>query len=335
MTETRDIAWLAWPFWNRDERRFRALWRLAGFFLLMAIVARLASAVGIGRGLPGDRPLLAAVSLLVMIMGSLWVTSRLLERRPLGDSGLHLRGAARRELFIGAALGALLMTGIFVAELALGWITVTSLLRSGDPGRPFALAFLTPLVVFVCVGIYEEAASRGFLLRTLAEGLSSRWIPPRVALAAGAIVSSALFGFGHANNPHATVVSTVNITVAGLFLALPYLLTGRLALPIGLHFTWNLFQGNVFGFPVSGITSLQTTVVAVEQQGPDVWTGGVFGPEAGLLGLVAMALGSVIVFVLLRDPRGRAEIQVALVAPPSRPAPPAAAPPAEPEQLSA
>jgi membrane protease YdiL (CAAX protease family) len=335
MTDQSAVAWLAWPFWNPDERRPRALWRLAGFFLMLNVLVRLAAAAGLARGLPGDRPVTAAVTLFAMIMASLWTTAVLLERRPLRDSGLHLQEPALRELLCGLALGALLMTGIFLVELALGWVTVTGRFRSGDPGLSFGLAFLKPLLVFLCVGIYEEAASRGFLLRMLAEGLSSRWVRPRTALVLAAIVSSALFGLGHRSNPHATIASTIIISVAGLFLALPYLLTGRLALPIGLHITWNLFQGNVFGFPVSGTTSLQTTVVAIEQRGPELWTGGVFGPEAGMIGLLATGVGSVLIFVMLRDRNGRAEIQETLAAPPPRPLPPPAAPPAEPEQLTA
>ena len=329
-------ALLASPFWNRDERRLRALWRLVGFAVVAGVLSRIALAAGLVQRGHGGLVLFEVAMRLVLTMLPLWITARLLERRPLSDSGLRLDRAFPRELGMGLALGALLMSGIFGVEKALGWVGVKGVLHAADPARPFALAFLTPLIVFVCVGIYEEALFRGFLMRTLGEGFSSRFVPPRAALVLACVVSSALFGLGHRNNPEATAVSTLNIAVAGVFLALPYLLTTRLALSIGLHITWNLFQGSVYGFPVSGNTGLTTTIVAIEQRGPIVWTGGAFGPEAGLLGLVAMGAGSIAIFLCLRDAQGRAQVQEALAAPPVRPAPlPPAPPPAEPDQLPA
>jgi hypothetical protein len=74
--------------------------------------------------------------------------------------------------------------------------------------------------------------------------------------------------------------------------------TRQLWLSIGLHFSWNFFLGPIFGFPVSGITSF--TLLQVEISGPDLFTGGAFGPEAGLVVLPAQALGFLIVWAATR-----------------------------------
>ncbi len=83
------------------------------------------------------------------------------------------------------------------------------------------------------------------------------------------------------------------------------MLTGELAIPIGIHITWNFFQGNVFGFPVSG-TNAGATLVAIKQSGPDIFTGGAFGPEAGLIGIAAVFLGSVLIWWYVKLRYGKA-----------------------------
>jgi hypothetical protein len=95
--------------------------------------------------------------------------------------------------------------------------------------------------------------------------------------------------------------------VAGLFLGLGYILTGELALPIGLHLTWNFFQGNVFGFPVSGMAST-ASFLQIEQGGPVLWTGAAFGPEAGLMGMTAILLGAVLILGWVWLTRGKATL---------------------------
>ncbi len=168
-----------------------------------------------------------------------------------------------------------------------------------DGGNSFAAALLTPIVLFICVGIQEEITTRGYLLRNLAEGLHGLRIPPRAALIIAYLASSVLFGLLHTGNPHASAISTLNLVFAGLFLGLPFVLTGEMAISIGLHMAWNFFQGNVFGFPVSGTFS-GPSFIAIQQSGPQWATGGDFGPEAGLIGLLAMLLGSLIIFARLR-----------------------------------
>jgi len=72
-------------------------------------------------------------------------------------------------------------------------------------------------------------------------------------------------------------------------LGIPFLLTGRMAIPIGIHFAWNWVMGGIYGLPVSGLDGRRSVIQTIEQ-GPDLWTGGKFGPEAGLLGLFAIGL---------------------------------------------
>jgi len=186
--------------------------------------------------------------------------------------------------------------------------------------------------VALCVGYYEELVSRGFLLREIAEGMAGRRVTPAFALVAGTLISSALFARGHANNPNASVVSTVNIFFAGILLAVPFVLTGRLAASIGLHITWNFFQSAVYGFPTSGFQT-PASVLSITQGGPEAWTGAAFGPEAGILGLLAMALGVAALVGWEKWRAGRVQACAEMVAPPPPRAisPPPAAPSAFPE----
>jgi membrane protease YdiL (CAAX protease family) len=253
--------------------------------------------------------------ILAAILASVWLAGRLLDRRSFADFGFHMAGNWWRDLGFGLFLGAALMLIIFLIELGAGWVTVTGTLVTQTPDAPFFLAILLPLIIFVAVGIYEELLSRGYHLRNIAEGLNWSIIGPRWALVIATLISSALFGLAHLANPNASFISSFNIFVAGaILLAIGYLLTGELAIPIGVHITWNFFQGNVFGFPVSGADFGSATFISIQQGGPDVWTGGAFGPEAGLLGLGAILLGGVVMALWVRWRYGRVELCTNLAA---------------------
>lgn len=332
-------------FWNGEERRLRALWRLI-LQVVLALVLIVPLTVGIslawvaqmiasGQVSPEQLTNPATVQALLTaspgvyvgqmvvqafaVALSIAVAGRFLDRRRFADFGFHLGPAWWADLGFGLLLGALLITLIFLAELALGWVTITGTFVTRDPSVPFAMAILPPVVLFLVVGFYEELFSRGYQLTNLAEGLNLPALSPRAATIVAMVLSSMVFGLLHANNPNATFLSTLNVMLAGLFLATGYVLTGELALSIGLHITWNLIQGNLFGFPVSGGDFASATVIAVRQGGPALWTGGPFGPEGGLLGVAAMLLGvaSIVLWVRLR--RGRVALVESIAAPPVRP----------------
>ena len=329
-------------FWNRSERRLRALWRLliqgiAWFVLLFvgqALVGALWGIIAVATGAvtleemsdPAavtqaimSRPgLMLALQVLsfVAVMLTVWLAGRFLDKRRFADFGLHLNGAWWADFAFGLLLGAVLMALIFAVELAAGWIDVTGFFVTQNPATPFALAILLPALIFILVGIGEEVLSRGYQLTNLAEGLRGMGAVPAVIVAT--IIQAAFFGLLHATNPNASFVSTFNIFLAGIFLAVGYVLTGRLAIPIGLHMTWNFFQGNVFGFPVSGMDFRAATFISVQQGGPEAWTGGAFGPEAGLIGIGAMVLGTLLTVLWVRLREGHAGIETAIAEPPER-----------------
>ncbi len=106
-----------------------------------------------------------------------------------------------------------------------------------------------------------------------------------------------LFGYLHLSNPNATLLGALGVALAGVLYAAGYMLTRNLWLVIGLHWSWNFFQGAIFGVPVSG-QSLQGVPVSATIAGPELWTGGAFGPEAGLLAYSVNAIVSIAMLAL-------------------------------------
>ncbi|MFC7166259.1 CPBP family intramembrane glutamic endopeptidase [Halospeciosus flavus] len=282
-------------FWNDDERRLRAGWRLLLAFLFVAVPTVVASglfAVTVGLGTGSPRLVALTVSTVGMLVGALVgipLAARFLDRRPVRAYGFHLDRDWWRDFGFGLALGAVLVSAIVAVELAFGWASVTGVLVVREAWGSFAVPLALELALFCCVAFYEELLARGYLLRNAAEGLVG--FGRRRALAAALACSSLVFALAHAANPDATVTSVLGVLVAGGFLGIGYVLTDELALPIGAHLSWNTAMGAVYGLPVSGLT-LPATVVAVDQHGPTVATGGKFGPEAGLLGVAAVLVGA-------------------------------------------
>jgi membrane protease YdiL (CAAX protease family) len=253
-------------------------------------------------------PLIGGVAGLAGAVLSVWLAVRFLDRRPFRDLGFRLDRGWWLDLLFGLALGTLLMTAIFLVESGLGWISVAGTFETTGTGAPFALSILIPLAAFACVGFSEEAVSRGYQLRNAAEGLNYPTLGPRRAVVLAWVFSSVFFGALHAGNPNATALSTFNITLAGLMLGFGYVLSGQLAIPIGLHVTWNFFQNAVYGLPVSGFETFGASFLSTEQAGPELWTGGTFGPEGGLIAPAAMLLGVLLTALWVRLRTGRVSL---------------------------
>jgi uncharacterized protein len=311
-------------FWNHDQARLRAGWRLlvysALWFILGYVAIYLRDTIADGW-LPEvyRTPLLAAIfTLLVVVFLTGMVGSRLLDRRPFADYGFHLSKRWWLDLGFGMALGTLLMLGIFGVELALGWTEITGTFVTGDSGQRFGpLILVLFATILLYGGILEEITYRGYLLQNLAEGLNLKRIGPRLATLIAVLISSVVFGLAHASNPGATALSTINTMTAALVLAGAYVLTGQLALPIGFHVAWNFVGVGVLGYSASA-NIVGASFFAISEHGPSLWTGGAYGHEAGLLATGTLILGFLLIAAWVRVRRGKVELDLSVAKPPAR-----------------
>lgn len=184
--------------------------------------------------------------------------------------GLTIDRRMPLEWVVGFAIGGLVMFGIFGIEWGLKAIRIEGVAQPGE-GFWFWIVFL-----FVAAFI-EELLARSFLLGGLILFLKdNKWLA--IAL------SAAFFGLGHAANPNASIISIIGNVLGGVMYAIAFLESGRIWLAWGLHFAWNFIQGSILGFPVSGMTEGGSIIQQVAV-GPEIITGGAYGPEAGLVGM--------------------------------------------------
>lgn len=277
-------------FYNVRQHRLRAGWRLL-IHLVATVFILFASYIALGvitsiAGIPADGSVFFYLASLVqssVLIATVFFASWLIDRRR--PQGLGIDRLWASEMLGGWMLGAIAMLGIFAIELVLGWISID---RVGTSATLTIAALAKSQAgwcsLMILVGVSEELLSRGYHLKNMSEGF--RWMGTWRSVVLASLFSSLFFGMLHAMNPNSSWISSLGVTLAGIMLATGRIATGSLAAPIGMHISWNLFQGPILGFPVSG-NPTENSFVALTQGGDPFWTGGEFGPEAGLLGVVA------------------------------------------------
>ncbi|SMO37441.1 CPBP family intramembrane glutamic endopeptidase [Fodinibius sediminis] len=286
-------------FFNPQEQRLRAGWRVLIQFILMFFLAGFAT-LGINNLWQSSLSVASTLGQFIGVSASILIAAHLLDKRPVKGYGLSFDSRWWIEFFAGAVIAGGAISVIFVFEWQMGWLSITGYGWESMGNTSFGAAILSSLTAMLLVGFYEEWFSRGYQLLNLAEGLRYPWLGTGGAVAIATLATSLLFGALHYYNPNASTVSTFNIVLAGIVLALPYILTGSLGLSVGLHFSWNFMQGSIFGFPVSG-THLDGSLIQIAQKGTPFWTGGAFGPEAGMIGIFGMAImaGGTYVYIMM------------------------------------
>ena len=211
-----------------------------------------------------------------------------MDKRSIASLGLELNRQTVLDLLAGFGISLILMAAIYLIEYTLGWLRFESFAWQNEQPSVFVWQTLD-YVVGHTVGAYkEELVDRGYMLQTIASGLN---------LPVAALITSISFGIGHMANPNSSWLAALGITFGALLNVYAYIRTRQLWLPIGLHAGWNIFLRS-FGFPLSGYEL--SGLLKINVSGPELWTGGAFGPEAGLIVLPICLLGAVLVYLYTR-----------------------------------
>lgn len=209
------------------------------------------------------------------------------EKRSISSIGLKKEGFFKKY-FIGFGIG-ILMFSIVVLLLSISGHTVVNN-SSVSPSGILALGgVLIVIPGWMIQSATEEILSRGWFMNVLGA---------RYNVAVGLIVSSAFFGIMHFANSNLSILAIINIVLVGLFLGLYVIKTNDLWGVCGLHAAWNWTQGNVFGFEVSGQKVTAGSLIHLKLTGAEWFTGGSFGPEAGVATSIILSIGIIIVYFI-------------------------------------
>ena len=274
----------------------REKWKQAGLILLSVSAIWLAdfAYMQLMRGTVTSFPGLvaafvgfAALCLVLYLAAVKWI-----ERRRAAE--LSLAGAGRE-------LGAGALAGLALFALVMMILSVAGAYQLQGWGASNALGLGLAVVFWLGVAVEEEILWRGLVYRLCAKVFGS-W--------GALLLSAALFSAKHMlGTPDVTFAAFVGVLLGGILLAAAYAATGRLWLPIGLHFGWNFAEGTVFGTAVSGVTGLDQTILAGKLSGPALWSGGQFGPEASVAALsVLIAANAYLLRLIVKSKRAEPPI---------------------------
>lgn len=217
------------------------------------------------------------------LMGAALIMYALFERQKKWSLGWKQKRWVA-EAMKGMVAGILFITVVAQLIGLLGGFAIVSVQFNADVLQ--SLIFW--LIIFVLVAITEEVFTRGYI-----QGLVNHHFGTKIAI----VVSSILFALMHSLNPaiFESPMPIINLFLAGVLLGISRHVTGGLWMPIGLHFTWNLFQGNVYGFHVSGI-DVESIISIIPHDEVPLISGGAFGAEGSMITSIVLVVSSYLVY---------------------------------------
>jgi uncharacterized protein len=217
---------------------------------------------------------------------------RLYEGGTLADIGLGGHAAVWRHLGVGVILG--IVPAIFVTGFPLLIGKAHFVPAPEYPFSPGGILLVSIILLFGALG--EEMVFRGYPFQFLAGRMGTYQI---------LLPASVLFAAAHGMNLSAGKLSLFNTFLWGVVLGYAVIRSGDLWVATGIHFGWNVTLP-LFGVNLSGFT-MGLTGYTLEWRASELWSGGSYGPEAGLLTTIVVP---VLFYALHRAPVSRQPLKL-------------------------
>jgi membrane protease YdiL (CAAX protease family) len=141
----------------------------------------------------------------------------------------------------------------------------------------------------LAAALSEEWLFRGYPMIKLADVIGRGWANVLLAL---------LFAVAHLNSSGSSWMSATNIVLGSLVVGALRFTAGGIPAAWGFHFAWNYVQ--VLGGASLSLENINIPGITFTATGPTLFSGGTFGPEAGIGATIATILVLVFLFSCFR-----------------------------------
>lgn len=284
-------------FWNKEENRLRAGWRILIQILLAAVPLAL---LGLGGFYSeGNQNLRVALTAGPITVISVILCSRFLDKRKFSDLGIRLGEKAWWSDFGFGILAGFLSAGAYVLLLKIfGWGEVILSNQWKSNFLSFAGSILLGIFLYLIVGIFEELM-RTYQIRNALEGLAGKKLALSGAGLLAVVVGASWSIVAHLASGDLSFL--VYLMVTTLIYGLYFLWTGRAALAIAIHFAWDFTLSAIFQL---GATSEASLYYLRLGEMPNLAF-----EITSLLGIVAKIIGFMMVLLWIWKKEGRIQIK--------------------------
>ena len=206
------------------------------------------------------------------------------EKRSIKTLGFIKKGMLK-NYGVGLLLGTALFLATYLINIAFGGLDFPGISEN------ISIDIFYMFIFFVLQGMAEEVVFRGFLQTSIAKSKNH---------VTAVLVSAAAFSFLHIFNPGAGFLGLLNIFLYGMFFSLLFIKCNNIFIVGGCHSAWNFVMGNVFGINVSGLEFSGTLLKTNVTENMDIFNGGNFGLEGGIIFTAVILVANVLVLLSLR-----------------------------------